>query len=78
MVPTIPTVKIPEDIPFVLGLPAGLPVLTGVGYASTQRRSRRRHGLTVSAPEHRPQAIQGARLAGADTIIAVDAVPREA
>ncbi len=75
VIPAIALVRIPDDIPFTVAALLGCGVLTGVGAAL--------HTATVAAGDTVAvvgcggvglNVIQGARIAGADRIIAVDTV----
>jgi Zn-dependent alcohol dehydrogenase len=76
VVPRISVVKIPADMPFVPASLLGCAVLTGVGAALNTAAIR--PGGTVAVigcGSVGLMAIQGARLAGAERIIAVDLLP---
>lgn len=76
VVPTISVVKIPADMPFAPASLLGCAVLTGVGAALNTAAIR--PGGTVAVigcGSVGLMAIQGARLAGAERIIAIDLVP---
>lgn len=76
VVPVISAVRLPRDVPFAPASLLGCAVLTGVGAALNAAAIR--PGGTVAVigcGSVGLMAIQGARLAGAERIIAIDLVP---
>ncbi len=76
VVPAISVVRIPHDLPSVPGSLLGCAVLTGVGAALNTAEIR--PGGTVAVlgcGSVGLMAIQGARLAGAERIVAIDLLP---
>ncbi|RSS64788.1 Zn-dependent alcohol dehydrogenase [Streptomyces sp. WAC06614] len=76
IVKAVQAVKIPSDIPFTSAALIGCGVLTGVG--AVLNRARVDHGETVvviGTGGIGLNVLQGARLAGASVIVAVDANP---
>lgn len=76
VVPTISVVRIPADMPFVPAALLGCAVLTGVG-AALNTAAIRPGGtvVVIGCGSVGLMAIQGARLAGAERIVAIDLVP---
>lgn len=73
VVPEIAAVKIPDDVPLSSAALIGCAVLTGVGAAiKTGRVARGETVAVVGCGGVGLNAVQGARLAGAERIIAVD------
>lgn len=68
-------VKIPDDVPFEIGAVVGCGVLTGVGAAVNTAKVRPGESVAiVGCGGVGINVVQGARLAGANPIIAVDSV----
>jgi Zn-dependent alcohol dehydrogenase len=73
IIPAIGAVKIPDDVPFPVAALIGCGVLTGAGAAlNTARIARGDTVAVVGCGGVGLNVIQGARIAGADRIIAVD------
>ncbi|MFP3991763.1 Zn-dependent alcohol dehydrogenase [Streptomyces sp. E11-3] len=76
LVKAVQAVKIPEDIPLTSAALIGCAVLTGVGAVLNRARVDRGDSVVVlGAGGVGLNVLQGARLAGALTIVAVDANP---
>src|SRR5436190_7432670 len=78
VIPAIGAVKIPDDVPLEIGALIGCGVLTGVGAALNTANIR--EGDTVAVVGCGGvglNVIQGARIAGAAEIIAIDMVPNK-
>ena len=75
IIPAIGAVKIPDDIPLTVAALVGCGVLTGVGAAINTADIRRGDTVAViGCGGVGLNVIQGARIAGADRIIAIDQV----
>jgi S-(hydroxymethyl)glutathione dehydrogenase / alcohol dehydrogenase len=75
VIPGIGAVKIPDDVPFSVAALIGCGVLTGAGAAMNTASIRRGDTVAVvGCGGVGLNVIQGARIAGADRIIAVDQV----
>ncbi|QGG94520.1 Zn-dependent alcohol dehydrogenase [Actinomarinicola tropica] len=73
IVPAISTVKIPDDVPLKVAALIGCGVLTGVGAAMNTANIRQGDAVAViGCGGVGLNVIQGARIAGATTIIAID------
>ena len=73
VIPAIGAVKIPNDVPLEIGALIGCGVLTGVGAALNTANIKRGDSIAViGCGGVGLNVIQGAKIAGADEIIAVD------
>jgi S-(hydroxymethyl)glutathione dehydrogenase/alcohol dehydrogenase len=73
VIPAIGAVKIPKDVPLEIGALIGCGVLTGVGAAlNTANISRGDTVAVIGCGGVGLNVIQGAKIAGADEIIAID------
>jgi len=76
VIPAIGAVKIPDDVPLEIGALIGCGVLTGVGAALNTANIRKGDTVAVvGCGGVGLNVIQGARIAGAAEIIAVDMLP---
>jgi len=76
VIPAIGAVKIPDDVPLEIGALIGCGVLTGVGAALNTANIRKGDTVAVvGCGGVGLNVIQGARIAGATEIIAVDMLP---
>jgi Zn-dependent alcohol dehydrogenase len=78
VIPAIAAVKIPEDVDLRVAALIGCAVLTGVGAALNTARIRAGDSVAVvGCGGVGLNVIQGARVAGAEQIIAVDTAPKK-
>jgi S-(hydroxymethyl)glutathione dehydrogenase/alcohol dehydrogenase len=78
VIPAIGAVKIPKDVPLEIGALIGCGVLTGVGAAlNTANISRGDTVAVIGCGGVGLNVIQGAKIAGADEIIAIDMLPNK-
>ena len=78
VIPAIGAVKIPKDVPLEIGALIGCGVLTGVGAALNTANIKRGDTVAViGCGGVGLNVIQGAKIAGADEIIAVDMLPNK-
>ena len=78
VIPAIGAVKIPNDVPLEIGALIGCGVLTGVGAALNTANIREGDTVAViGCGGVGLNVIQGARIAGADEIIAIDMLPNK-
>ncbi len=78
VVPQVAAVKIPQDIPFDVASLIGCGVMTGVGAALKTARVRAGSSvMVIGCGGVGISVIQGARIAGAAEIVAVDRVPEK-
>jgi S-(hydroxymethyl)glutathione dehydrogenase/alcohol dehydrogenase len=78
VIPAIGAVKIPKDVPLEIGALIGCGVLTGVGAAlNTASITRGDTVAVIGCGGVGLNVIQGARIAGAEEIIAIDMLPNK-
>jgi S-(hydroxymethyl)glutathione dehydrogenase/alcohol dehydrogenase len=78
VIPAIGAVKIPKDVPLEIGALIGCGVLTGVGAALNTANIQRGDTVAViGCGGVGLNVIQGAKIAGADEIIAIDMLPNK-
>lgn len=78
VIPAIGAVKIPKDVPLEIGALIGCGVLTGVGAALNTANIKRGDTVAViGCGGVGLNVIQGAKIAGAEEIIAVDMLPNK-
>jgi len=78
VIPAIGAVKIPKDVPLEIGALIGCGVLTGVGAALNTANIKRGDTVAViGCGGVGLNVIQGAKIAGADEIIAIDMLPNK-
>jgi len=78
VIPAIGAVKIPKDVPLEIGALIGCGVLTGVGAALNTASIKRGDTVAViGCGGVGLNVIQGAKIAGADEIIAIDMLPNK-